>query len=182
MTIVNITTLMELTGSDDRTIRRRLGEAGIEFVLQGKSKVVDTKLALPAIYQVATARTAKYNLTHERGRLDYHRANREELREKTEKGQLLDAGDVEAEWASIVLSVRAQLLAYHLRMAPVVLTMKTLKEIESTLKAGIDDALSELDRRGNGMVAKIMEEQTRPGSDDSQKADAADDEPEAADG
>jgi len=82
----------------------------------------------------------------ERARLLKAQADKTELEVKAMNGELIAADEVESLWSGLVASFRSRLLALPVRCAHKVLSLKTYQEIESTLRAHVFEALSELSR------------------------------------
>jgi phage terminase Nu1 subunit (DNA packaging protein) len=82
----------------------------------------------------------------ERARLLKAQADKTELEVKAMNGELIAADEVESLWSGLVASFRSRLLALPVRCAHKVLSLKTYPEIESTLRAHVFEALSELSR------------------------------------
>lgn len=82
----------------------------------------------------------------ERARLLKAQADKTELEVKAMNGELIAADEVESLWSGLVASFRSRLLALPVRCAHKVMSLKTYQEIESTLRAHVFEALSELAR------------------------------------
>lgn len=82
----------------------------------------------------------------ERARLLKAQADKTELEVKAMNGELIAADEVESLWSGLVASFRSRLLALPVRCAHKVMALKTYQEIETTLRAHVFEALSELAR------------------------------------
>lgn len=114
--------LAELVGKAPRTVKKKC--AGLETRKgKGNSILYNTVEALPRIYEQDDYATEKTRLTRAQ-------AMHEELRVKEKEGSLLDAKDMEEYMIGKVMSVRAGLLSFPTRVAPVVMSANTIKEVE----------------------------------------------------
>lgn len=84
------------------------------------------------------------DIVQERARLTFHQANIAELEEDLKRGLSILAENAEMVWAGGILAIRAKLLSLPTKMAPRLVSLKTISEIECVLKEGVDEALSEL--------------------------------------
>ena len=140
MSFESINRLSELTGRDRRTVKKSL--VLLVPVIKGRSHLYDSREALLLIYGSATS--GDFDLTEQRARLAFHQANNERLKEEERTGQLIPADAVEQAWLDHVTAARAVLLALPTKLAPIVMSASTIREVEDFARDEIFRALDSL--------------------------------------
>ena len=141
MSLKSISRLSELSGFDRRTIRKRL--ADLTPIREGRALLYETQDALPLLYSYG-AEGDEFDLTEQRARLAFHQANNERLKEEERTGQLIPADAVEQAWLDHVTAARAVLLALPTKLAPIVMSASTIREVEDFARDEIFRALDSL--------------------------------------
>lgn len=93
---------------------------------------------------VASADYADYN--RDRARREFHNANIAELEEAEKRGSLLPRDEMVAAYQGLVANCRAKLLSVPAKLAPQLLGVETMAEVEAILAESIREALAELER------------------------------------
>ena len=141
MSLKSISRLSELSGFDRRTIRKRL--ADLTPIREGRALLYETQDALPLLYSYG-AEGDEFDLTEQRARLAFHQANNERLKEEERTGRLIPADAVEQAWLDHVTAARAVLLALPTKLAPIVMSASTIREVEDFARDEIFRALDSL--------------------------------------
>ena len=110
-------------------------------------------------------------IDEERKRLISGQADKVELEVDQMSGELIPAEDVNTRWMDKVMSARATMLALPSKLAPVVMSASTIREVEDFAREEIYRALRELeestrpDRQvdSSGMVASAASDDQRVG-------------------
>lgn len=113
MSMESLSRLSDLTGFAPRTIKSRIER--LTPVLEGKATLYETRDALPLCYQVEFSEK-KYDLEQERARLAHHQANREAMREASERGEYIPASEVIEYGSAAMVAVKTKLLAIHSKL------------------------------------------------------------------
>ena len=108
MSLESISRISDLTGVAPRTIKARTER--LQPVKEGRSLLLETKDALPLIYQVDIGK-GQFDLEQERARLAHHQANREAMREAEDRGEYVPAAVVVEFGAATITATKAKLLA-----------------------------------------------------------------------
>lgn len=87
---------------------------------------------------------ADYN--RDRARREFHNANLAELEEMQKRGSLLPRDEMVAAYQGLVANCRAKLLSVPAKLAPQLLGVETMAEVEAILAESIREALAELER------------------------------------
>jgi phage terminase Nu1 subunit (DNA packaging protein) len=142
---VTLSQLETLTGICFRTLKKRLGALAPTRV-DGKSIFFDPQVALPVIYEVATAEslTKRMNPEQEKARLSRAQAELRELDLAERRRQLISSETIEHIWSDMVTSARSRLLGLPSKCAPLAFGAESVAVAEDVLKTAIFEALSEL--------------------------------------
>lgn len=139
--MVSIQQLSELTGIDRRRIRSRLSDAGLEPE-PGPSRALrfDSQKALSALL----CGTAKLDPAQERAQLDQARRLQIEARLAADRGELLPVDEVATVWADQIRIAKERLLAIPTRVAPAVLRLDEIRDVERVMRDALLTVLEEL--------------------------------------
>jgi phage terminase Nu1 subunit (DNA packaging protein) len=108
MSLESLSRLSDLSGFAPRTIKLRIER--LSPIREGKATLYETRDALPLMYEVDRGEK-QFNLEQERARLSHHQANREQLKEGVERGELIPAPEVIELGAALIGAARAKILA-----------------------------------------------------------------------
>ncbi len=161
MSLESVRRIADLTGRARETVKKLLEP--LTPVKSGKALLYETRDALPLVYEINTGGSENFDLTKERARLDFHRANIEGLKEAKLRGDLIPASDVLEEWQRMLSDVRSKLLALPNRAAVLMPGIETYREAEQILKKFIYEALTELSQDGlpDGYQKEQMENEAK---------------------
>lgn len=137
--LASVSTLSGWTRIDRRQITQRLASLKSEPGPH-RSKLYPSETALRLIY----ATDGNLDPQQQRARLDCARADLAELDLAQKRGNLLDASVVSETWSHQVLIAKGRLLAIPNRLAPIVVGMGDMREIELAIRDEIYSALTEL--------------------------------------
>ena len=159
---LSISALSVLSGRDRRTVAARLKNVK-PADQNGKSKLYSPPEALAAIF--SATEDGALDHTQESARLKKAQADKTELEVAVLRHELIPAGEVKEEWADLVSAMRAKMLSLPSTAAVRVVGLD-LREIESTLKELVYNALGELrDAGGTERRSGTSRDQgARPGS------------------
>ena len=108
MSLESLSRIADLTGFAPRTIKSRCER--LAPVKEGRATLYETRDALPLCYQQDFGEK-RFDLEQERARLAHHQANREAMREASEKGEFIPA-DVVSEYGNAAMTAtKVKLLA-----------------------------------------------------------------------
>ncbi|MDI6026090.1 hypothetical protein QBK99_07810 [Corticibacterium sp. UT-5YL-CI-8] len=125
-------------GVDGRTVRKLVSEAAIEKLEDGRFDVSEcTKRYLKRLVVSAKVRNSNDpELRAQKLRIAQEQADQLELKNQEKRGELVSAKDVESEWADVLRTVRAGLLAVPARVgARLALPQTHLSEIDIEIRA-----------------------------------------------
>ena len=108
MSLESLSRLSDLSGMAPRTIKGRIER--LTPIKEGKATLYETRDALPLMYQ-SDLGEKMFDLEQERARLAHHQANREAMREATERGEYIPAEIVREYGAAGMTATKAKLLA-----------------------------------------------------------------------
>ena len=136
--------------------------------VRGKAQVYDTAKVIDWMLKrekdkYLSTPDSVLDVTEQNARLLFHRANNEAMKEQERSGELIPAEAVMLGWHDHVFAVRARLLALPTKIAPEVLHLSTLREIESAARELVYEALDELAGLGGmppGFFERIEKLQT----------------------
>lgn len=141
---VGINQLCELTGMARATIKRRLDEIP-SAPGPNRSKLYDSSRALSAIYHGGEAGSGEtLDPQQEKAKLDQQRRLVVELDRAEREGRLVDIETVAAEWEQAGEIFKSRILGIPSRLGASLVGIKTAREIEDTLLAALQSALSEI--------------------------------------
>jgi len=84
------------------------------------------------------------DINNERARLIHHQANLASLEEDVKQGKLIPADEIEKEWNSMTMAMRAKFLALPKKIAAVGCGINEYIEMEALIKGFVYEALDEL--------------------------------------
>lgn len=136
---LSLTQLSELTGSNLRTVAKRLREAGVETSrTDGRTLYFDPRVALPVVLGSGEG----LNPAAQKARLDSARADSEELKLRVRRGELIEAAAVFHGWAAMALAWKNRI-----RAVPAAATIRVSgfsKAQARQFRALLDETLTEL--------------------------------------
>ena len=136
MSWISTIELAEMVGKAPRTVKKKCD--GLETRKgKGNSILYNTVEALPRIYEQDDYATEKTRLTRAQ-------AMHEELRVKEKEGILVDINEIESLLADKFLAFRSGLLSFPTRVAPVVMSADTMKEVEDYARDFVYKLLNDL--------------------------------------
>jgi hypothetical protein len=135
---LSLADLERLTGLDRRTLRKRL--AGLEPAGgDGRTLLFDSRTALARVYLGDSL-----DLTRERARLAAAQAEAQERENAVERGELVDAAEVETWLLRLLSAVVQRLRALPSKAAPDAHAAVSIAESEARIRLHLDAALEEL--------------------------------------
>lgn len=137
----SISELAALTGMGRGTVKTRL--ALLTPTKEGTALLYESKEALPLLYRVGVDGEA-LDPRRERALLDRERRLALEMANAKTRGDLIPKEEVAQTWVALVTIARGRLLALPSRVAPQVLRLHDLRQIEDTLSGEIVVILEEL--------------------------------------
>lgn len=108
MSLESLSRLSDLTGFAPRTIKARCER--LTPIREGKATLYETRDALPMCYRDDIG-DKRFDLEQERARLAHHQANREAMREASERGEYIPADIVKEYGAAAMTATKVKLLA-----------------------------------------------------------------------
>jgi len=143
--MVSIQQLSELTGIDRRKVRPRLSDAGLQAE-PGPSNAMhyDSRAAL----SVLLCDAIRLDPSQERAKLDQARREQIEARLQAERGELLPADEVATVWADQVRIAKERLLSLPARVAPALLRLDEIRDVERVMRDALLSVLEELAGEG----------------------------------
>ncbi|MGR3495209.1 hypothetical protein [Citreimonas sp.] len=136
-------------GITQQAVSDLVGRGVIKPQGRGKLDLDEARLAYCAhLRSVAGNRSgdpdADLDLTAERARKAKEEADRLEMQNARERGELLARGDVDAAVVGAFARVRARLIGVPSKVAPLVVSMENPAEAEGTIRSAVYEALKEL--------------------------------------
>lgn len=141
MSLESTNWLSEKCGMERKTISKRL--ESLTPIADGRSKLYDTKDALPLIYGVAGG-GAQGDLSRERALLARVQRQKIELETAILRADVIPSEVVKEVWSQLLAACRARLLALPSRIATLAITATTHAEIEQIAGDLVHEALNEL--------------------------------------
>jgi phage terminase Nu1 subunit (DNA packaging protein) len=138
----SISQLAEMSRKSTRTVSRRLEPLIPE--IQGKAHLYDSIEALPLIYGHIHGDGERLDLSQERAALAREQTRVTRLKRQELEGQLIPADVVTERWQKVFMVVRSRLLQLPTTIAPQVVGLQTLPEIETAARDLVYRALEEL--------------------------------------
>lgn len=130
-----------MLGRDRGTIKRIIADHSIEGRKYGAweyFKVADVVNAM--------VEGDRLDLQQERAKLAKRQTEKAEIQIAQMRGDLIDATEVEARWTRLVANCRAKLLAIPTKIAPDILSMDNLAQVQDAVKTVLYEAMRELAR------------------------------------
>lgn len=153
--LVNKTELAEIVGVHERTISR-WQKNGLPILADG-TRGYDNRYDTVEVIDWMVQREIENRITDhggsaqdfydyeaERARLTHHQANMAAMDEKTKAGKLIPADVVANAWGGLVSAFRARTLGIPTKVAPKLIGLTSLAQIQALLKEEVYQALSEL--------------------------------------
>ena len=141
--LVNIDHIIGLTGSTRRTILRKLGDLK-PVDGPARSKMYESKDALPILYGQHTSPSGKKTLESERTRLATSQAEKMEMEVEVMKGNLLPADEYQEKLETMISAFKSRMLGLPIKAAATVVTLTDEREAEVVIRDYVYEALSEL--------------------------------------
>jgi hypothetical protein len=135
---MNISQLIELTGLNDRTVRKRLKTLN-PVREDGRAKFYDTKEALTLLYPTVAAELQRENLLFERAK-----RKKAEIEVAKLSGELIPIAVIAREVSKEYSIVRTQVRSLPTKLAKALAITTDPVEVQSRLTKAIDDVLTEL--------------------------------------
>jgi phage terminase Nu1 subunit (DNA packaging protein) len=138
---VSVSDLEQLTGLRRETLRKRLkAEPAVKAAAKdGRTVWYPARAALERVYLGEAL-----DLTRERARLAKEQADKLEMENAQARGELVPGDQVEAWGVRLAGEIRTKCLAVPSRAAPAVFGLKTIAEVEATLRRFQTEALEAL--------------------------------------
>ena len=142
METVGIRKLQEITG---KTRDQLLLLAKKEIVIRISRNKYDLNETIQNLLELSAEREREINnISEAKKRYEAARAQREELKLRHERGELIESEVAMESWGKVIMSFRARILAIPRKVAPLLIGCKNISESEDILKRVTNEALREL--------------------------------------
>jgi phage terminase Nu1 subunit (DNA packaging protein) len=132
--------LAALTGRKVPTVKKRLGEAGIEPSRKdGRSVWWESRTALAALFG-----SERLDLSAERAKLTRAQTEKTEIQLAEMRRESVPAGEVEAALVRLASTVVPRLRGVPSKVAPVAHSAQTIAATEQAIRDAIDEALEDI--------------------------------------
>ncbi len=148
---VNKVELAEILGVNERTLStwQKNGLPIEDRHVHGRENLYDTAKVIQWLIQRHSQNLTRsggeiLDLEAEKARLTKAQADSTELKLAQQRGELLDAKSVQAEWEEYIMACRAKLLSLPSKLAAIITHETEPTLVQATLQDAIHEALSEL--------------------------------------
>jgi phage terminase Nu1 subunit (DNA packaging protein) len=161
--IISSKDLAGILGVTTRRIRQLTQNGVFPQVARGKYVLGDAMRSYISHLQEKAREAAvdPKDLQKELTRLRRAQADKTELEVKEYRGELHRAEDVEDVWTEMLSNFRARILAVPTKLAPQILGIEDLKEMQKALKDAVYEALQELSEYDPDRIAERARKKRR---------------------
>lgn len=146
----------------ERRVRQLRDEGVIQEKQPGLYDLIDTM----ARYIKYIGSGSKADLNDERAKLTKEKRIAAEIENRARKAELLEAGDVEKAYSTMVMNFRARILALPQKLAPAVVALEgDQQQVQDLIQAELEEALETLSQADVALAEPEGEADGEPGDE-----------------
>ena len=150
MTLYTSKVVAQYLNLSERRVRQLRDEGTIREKRPGLYDLVDTM----ARYIKYIGAGSKADLNDERAKLTKAKREAAEMENRVRKAELLEVGDVEKAYATMMMNFRSRILALPQKMAPAIVALEgEEQQVQDLLQAELEEALETLSKPEEALAA-----------------------------